>query len=167
MAKRKADSFVTVEPVVPAAPYQGGKRGLAKRLIERIETIDHQCYAEPFVGMGGVFLRRRVKPKLEVINDINRAIATLFRVLQRHYCAFVELLDFTLTSRAEFERLQGTDPETLTDLERAARFLYLQLTTFGGKVKGRTFGVSRDRPARFNTTQLVPRLKVTTQVAPP
>ena len=159
MTKAKTDHFVAVDPVVPAAPYLGGKRGLSKRLIERIETIDHQCYAEPFIGMGGVFLRRRRRPRAEVINDINRDIATLFRLFQRHYSAFVKFLEFTLTSRTEFERLRRTDPETLTDLERAARFLYLQLTTFGGKVKGRTFGVSKDRPARFNAIRLVPRLK--------
>ena len=43
---------------------------------------------------------------------------------------------FQLTTRAEFERLAATDPATLTDLERAARFIYLQRTAFGGKVVG-------------------------------
>ena len=49
--------------------------------------------------------------------------------------------------------------DTLTDLERAARFLYLQRTAFGGKVSGRNFGVSRDRPGRFNLTTLEPMLE--------
>ena len=52
-----------------------------------------------------------------------------------------------------------TNPDTLTDLERAARFLYLQRTAFGGKVSGRNFGVSADRPARFNLTTLEPMLE--------
>ena len=51
----------------------------------------------------------------------------------------------------------GTDPVTPTDLEPAARFLYLQRAAFGGKVDGRSFGV--DRPARFDITTLVPLLK--------
>ena len=51
----------------PVAPYIGGKRNLAGRLVELIETIPHTTYAEPFVGMGGVFLRRRMAPKAEVI----------------------------------------------------------------------------------------------------
>ncbi|MEO5338736.1 MAG: DNA adenine methylase [Magnetospirillum sp. WYHS-4] len=42
----------------------------------------------------------------------------------------------------------------LTDLERAARFLYLQRLSFGGKVAGRTFGVSVGFPGRFNLTTL-------------
>ena len=47
----------------------------------------------------------------------------------------------------------------LTDLERAARFIYLQRTAFGGKVDGRHFGVSPDRPGRFDITQLRPMLE--------
>ena len=39
------------------------------------------------------------------------------------------------------------------------RFLYLQRTAFGGKVSGRNFGVSKDRPARFNLTTLEPDLE--------
>lgn len=143
-----------VEPALPIAPYIGGKRNLARRVCQIIQTIDHDGYAEPFVGMGGVFLRRQHAPKVEVINDLNRDVATLFRVLQRHYVAFLEMLRFQLTSRAEFERLIAIDPDTLTDLERAARFLYLQRTAFGGKIAGRNFGVSSDRPGRFDITRL-------------
>ena len=47
-------------------------------------------------------------------------------------------------------------PATLTDLERAARFLYLQKTAFGGKAMGQTFGVTRYGGARFNLTRLAP-----------
>ena len=149
----------SVRPVLPVAPYIGGKRNLARRIVERIEAIDHLCYAEAFVGMGGVFLRRRSMPKAEVINDASRDVSTLFRILQRHYVAFMEMIRFQLTTRTEFDRLARTDPDTLTDLERAARFLYLQNATFGGKATGRTFGVSYDRPARFDVTRLGPMLE--------
>lgn len=148
-----------VEPVLPVAAYVGGKRNLAGRLVERIEKIPHEVYAEPFVGMGGVFFRRRWAPKVEVMNDYSRDVATLFRVLQRHYVAFLEMMRFQLTARAEFERLTATDPDTLTDLERAARFLYLQRTAFGGKPSGQNFGVQVDRPASFDVTRLVPMLE--------
>jgi len=146
-------------PVSPVAPYFGGKRLLAKRLIERINTIPHELYAEPFVGMGGVFLRRDVPAKIEVINDLSRDVATLFRILQRHFQAFADVLKWQVTSRAEFERLIAVDPDTLTDLERAARFIYLQRTSYGGKITGRSFGVSRTNPARFNVTKLIPLLE--------
>ena len=153
------ESIREVEPVKPVAAYLGGKRSLAKRIIARIEAIEHTTYAEPFVGMGGVFLRRRRAARAEVINDRNRDIATFFRILQRHYVPFMDTIRFQITTRSEFERLVRTDPETLTDLERAARFLYLQRTAFGGKPSGRNFGVSPGMPARFDITKLGPMLE--------
>lgn len=148
-----------IAPILPVAPYLGGKRNLAKRLIAEIEAIPHETYAEVFVGMGGVFLRRRRRPRAEVINDFSRDVYTLFRVIQEHYAYFIDFLKWRLTARAEFARLVDTDPATLTDFQRAARFLYLQRTAFGGKVSGKNFGVSPDRPARFDVTKLGPMLE--------
>lgn len=150
---------IPVDPVRPPAAYIGGKRALAGRIIERINAIPHTGYAEPFVGMGGVFFRRNQRPRTEVVNDINGEVANLFRILQRHYPQFMDTLKFQVTSRREFERLVRCDPSTLTDLERAARFLYLQKTAFGGKVTGQTFGVTKDGGGRFNLTRLAPLLE--------
>jgi DNA adenine methylase len=158
MTRTKSSKLNEVTPVNPIAPYLGGKRLLAKRIEERIKEIPHETYAEPFVGMGGVFFRRRLRPKCEIINDINKDIATLFRVLQRFYPYFIDVMKFRITSRNEFERLLAQDGETLLDFERAARFLYLQKTAFGGKVTGQNFGVSLGRGSRFDVTKLVPYL---------
>ncbi len=111
------------------------------------------------MGMGGVFFRRDQRPAAEAINDKSKDVATFFRILQRHYQAFLDMLKWQLTSRADFERLMKVDPDTLTDLERAARFLYLQKLSFGGKVAGRTFGISTTDPAKFNITKLVPLIE--------
>ena len=155
----QATDLQPVQPARPVAPYIGGKRILAKAIIERINATPHTGYAEPFCGMGGVFLRRDHKPKTEVINDINNEVVNLFRILQRHYPQFMETLKFQITSRREFERLVATDPDTLTDLERAARFLYLQRTTFGGRVSGKNFGVDKSGGGRFNLNNLTPTLE--------
>ncbi|MEO9612647.1 MAG: DNA adenine methylase [Nitratireductor sp.] len=150
--------FTDVEPVRPVAGYIGGKRRLAARLVARIETVSHKTYAEAFVGMGGVFFRRRQAPAAEVINDRNGEVANLFRILQRHYPQFMDTLRFQITGRREFERLKASDPATLTDLERAGRFLYLQRVAFGGKVTGQSFGVDPRGAGAFNLTRLEPLL---------
>jgi DNA adenine methylase len=152
-------SMTEITTTAPVAPWLGGKRNLAKRITAVIDATSCATYIEPFVGMGGIFLRRKAQPRAEVINDYGRDVANLFRILQRHYPQFLDVLKFQLTTRAEFNRLTETRPDTLTDLERAARFLYLQRTAFGGKVSGRNFGVSKDRPARFNLTTLEPMLE--------
>ncbi len=152
----------SLEPVTsckPVAPYIGGKKVLSRRLVQRINAIEHVAYAEVFVGMGGVFLRRDRRPKVEVINDWSEDVSTFFRVLQRHYVAFLDMLRFQVTSRAGFDRLMRVDPATLTDLERSARFLYLQRLAFGGKVAGRNFGVVPSGPGRFDVNKLAPMLE--------
>jgi DNA adenine methylase len=147
-----------VQPVAPAAGYIGGKRNLAGRLVQILDRLECDAYAEPFVGMGGVFLRRRRRPKAEIINDISGDVATFFRVLQEHFPYFIDMLRFRVASRAEFERLRALPPERLTDLQRAARFLYLQRLAFGGKVSGRSFGVDVTQGARFNIAKIEPML---------
>lgn len=144
--------FREVEPVSPVAAWIGGKKQLARRLCALIEATPHRVYAEPFVGMGGVFFRRRRAAKAEAINDADRDVSNLFRILQRHYPQFMDTLKWQIASRAEFRRLLAQPPELLTDLERAARFLYVQRLSFGGA--GRTFGIDTHGPPSFNLTKL-------------
>lgn len=146
--------FRTVQPVSPAAGWIGGKKQLSARLCAMIEKTPHRVYAEPFVGMGGVFFRRRLAAKVETVNDADRDVITFFRILQRHFPQFMDTMKWQIASRAEFERLAAQPPELLTDLERAARFLYLQKLAFGGKVRKPTFGIDTHGPARFDLTRL-------------
>lgn len=147
------------ERLAPLAPYLGGKFRLSKRIINKIEQIQHKIYAEPFVGMGGIFLRRTQIPKAEIINDINGELVNLYRIVRRYPNTLYKETEFLFASRQEFERLLKTQPETLTDIERAARFFYLQNQAFGGKVTGQSFGVSIDRTARFNFVKMQERIR--------
>lgn len=155
---KEFDDLLPVDPVKPLAPYIGGKRNLAKRLVQRINAVPHDTYAEVFVGMGGVFLRRDRKPKGEVINDWSEDVATFFRVVQHHYVPFLDMMRFQITSRAGFEKLLAMEPSSLTDMQRSARFLYLQRLAFGGKVNGRGFGVVLGAGARFDVSKVAPMI---------
>lgn len=148
-----------IDPINPPAPYMGGKRLLSKTLIERIQKVNHICYAEPFFGMGGVFFRRPFQADAEVINDVSKDVTTFLKVLQRHFIEFVNFMRWHVTTRTEFERLKNTEPETLTDIERAARFFYLQKLSFGGKVSGRTYGYSPKEKGRFDITRIEANLE--------
>jgi DNA adenine methylase len=155
--------YLHMSPVTvarPPAPYMGGKRNLATRLCALIDATPHKAYIEPFVGMGGVFLRRSRRPTVEIINDLSGDVANLFRVVRRHYEPFIAELRWLIASRAEFERQRSIDPNTLTDIERAVRFLYLQRLAFGGKVIGRHFGVDRRSSSRFDLGKLRNELKL-------
>lgn len=109
--------------------------------------------------MGGIFFRRDARPVSEVINDWSEDVSTFFRILQHHYTAFLDMCRFQITSRSGFEKLRQVDPSSLTDLQRSARFLYLQRLAFGGKVSSRIFGVAPQSSARFDITKLAPMLE--------
>lgn len=150
---------IAVDPQPGLAPWIGGKRHLARRLAERIDAIPHTCYAEPFVGMGGVFFRRRRRPKVEAINDRSHDVANLFRVLQRHPAALIDHLVGQRCARAEFDRQGRVEPDLLTDIERASRFAFLQYCSYAGKPAGRNFQASPTTPPRLSSSRVASRLR--------
>jgi DNA adenine methylase len=54
----------------------------------------------------------------------------------------------------EYDLLKMTPEPILTDIQRAARFYYLQRMAFGGKVQSRTFGISAVSPPRLNLLRI-------------
>ena len=153
MPKRPSER--TVDPIVGLAPWIGGKRNLAARLAERIAAIPHRTYAEPFVGMGGVFFRRRERARNEFLNDLSGDVVNPFRVVKHHPEAYLEALRLQLFSRREFERLLKTDPAALTDVQRAARFYWLQRSVFAGIPVSRSFAANTDHSKAINPNVLI------------
>ncbi|WP_186071111.1 DNA adenine methylase [Burkholderia gladioli] len=135
----------------PIIPWLGGKRRLADILIPRFPA--HECYVEVFAG-GAALYFLRPPAKVEVINDINGELINLYRVVQHHLEKFVRQFKWALTSRQVFEWLKQTVPESLTDIQRAARFYYLQKSCFGGKLEGQTFGTKTLAPPGLNLLRL-------------
>ena len=128
----------------PIIPWLGGKRRLADRLIPLFPS--HECYVEVFAGGGALYFLRPMPAPVEVLNDINGELVNLYRVVQHHLEEFVRQFKWAISSRQVFKWLQGTPPETMTDIQRAARFFYLQHHAFGGKVSGQNFGTATTAP---------------------
>ena len=121
----------------PLAGWMGGKFQLSKRIVAAIP--EHTCYVEPFAGAAWV-LFRKPESDVEVINDINRELVTFYRCIQHHLEEFVRYFKWVLVARDEFERLKRVEPDTLTDIQRAARFYYLQPQCVGGRITNPSFG---------------------------
>lgn len=137
--------------VLPVIPWIGGKRRLAKYILPIFPQ--HECYVEPFCGAAALFFMKE-QAQVEVLNDINGELINMYRVIKHHLDEFVRQFRWALTSREIFKWLQITPPETLTDIQRAARFYYLQKLSFGGKVNGQTFGTATTSPPRFNLLRI-------------
>lgn len=137
---------------LPIIKWMGGKRRLADRILPLFPP--HECYVEPFAGGAALYFMRPGRADVEVLNDINGDLINLYRVVQNHLEEFVRQFKWALSSRQVFKWLQDTRPETLTDIQRAARFYYLQQSAFGGKVTGQTYGTATTQPPGLNLLRI-------------
>src|ERR1700730_13814248 len=100
-------------------PYVGGKNRLAIKIIGMLPQ--HTTYVEPFAGGAQVFYHK--KPSIvEVLNDLDFDIVNFFRCCQFHSEELVRCLSFTIVSRRWHALYANENPESLTDIQRAARF---------------------------------------------
>ena len=116
--------------------YISGKNRLASIIIPLFPP--HTTYVEPFAGGAQVFFHKDPS-HVEVLNDLSFDVVNFFRVCQWHYEELARQLRFHPISRKWHEFYVGTNPESMTDIQRAARFLYLQKCSFGGLVVNQRF----------------------------
>ncbi len=141
----------------PFIPWMGGKSRLADKILPLFP--DHTCYVEPFAGAAALFFKKE-ESQVEVLNDLNGDLVNLYRILQNHLEEFVRQFKWAITSRQVFEWEKMKHPETLTDIQRAARFYYLQKHAFGGKVDGQSYGTGTTRNNGFNLLRMEQELSM-------
>ncbi len=131
--------------------YIGGKNRLAKQIIALFPR--HKTYVEAFAGGAQVFFHKEPS-EVEVLNDLDGEVVNFFRVCQWHYEELLRSLRFHLVSRAWFDLHKSTNPATLTDIQRAVRFFYLQKNAFAGLVRNPHYHFHVSRPPGFNLERL-------------
>jgi len=131
--------------------WLGGKSRLADRIIEAMPP--HQTYCEVFAGAAWV-LFKKPESKVEIINDINGDLINLYRCVKHHLAELVLQFRWMLVAREEFERFLKTPADTLTDIQRAARFFYLAKTSFGARIVRPTFGIAATAGPRLNLLRI-------------
>lgn len=127
---------------------------MLKHLLPRVASIPHVCYVEAFAG-GLALLLAKERSQVEIVNDFNGDLVSLYRCAQFHLEALEKEVAMTLFSRrnvVDFQRERG-----LTELQRAARFLLLNRMSFGGGMK--SYAVVRGGGGSKNKTLAdVPRM---------
>ncbi len=123
--------------VAPFLKYPGGKRRLARRIIDLMPP--HTCYVEPFGGMAAVLLAKQ-ESKVEVWNDIDQGLANAMRIVKYHPDELARELQFMLAHRAERKHWLAHPGET--DIQRATRWIALRWSGFAGR-PGSGFHISK------------------------
>jgi DNA adenine methylase len=115
----------------------------------------HVCYCEPFAGGLAVLLAKE-RSSVEVVNDTNGTLVALYRNLQYHLPAILEEIDWLFSSRQNLHDFVAQPG--LTEIQRAARFLLVNRTSFGGNMNSFAVSKTHGRGAAFNrraTTELL------------
>src|SRR5260370_784685 len=141
-------------------PYIGGKNRLATEIISLLPA--HTTYVEPFAG-GAQVLFHKEPSKVEVLNDLDFDVVNFFRVCQLHFEELVRYLRFSVASRKWHELYATENPATLTDVQRAARFFYLQKNSFGGLVLQHKFHYGITHQSNYNPARIPVILEKTHQ----
>ena len=133
-------------------PYIGGKNRLAKQIIALMP--EHTTYVEAVCTAVLKVFFHKTPSNVEVLNDLDFDIVNFFRVCQWHYEELIRYLRFCLASRKLHELHVKSDPATLTDIQRAGRFFYLQKNSFGGLILKQRFHYGVTQPSNYNPERI-------------
>lgn len=118
--------------VKPFLRWAGGKTWFTKH-IENYIPKDFNDYYEPFVGGGSVFFYLKSKGFIKnkaYLSDSNSDLINTYKILKSHSNDLFKILKTHIDSEDEYYRMRSTD---FTDkIEKAAKFLYLNKTSFNG-----------------------------------
>jgi DNA adenine methylase len=115
----------------PFVKWAGGKTQFLE-IIQLLVPISYEKLVEPFVGGGAVFLSLQFQQL--IINDINQELITAYQVIKESPRELIKLLnEYEKKHSQEFyETLKKQEPKNLSNLETAARFIYLNKTGYNG-----------------------------------
>jgi DNA adenine methylase len=117
----------------PFLKWAGGKRQLLPE-IRKYVPKRFRLYFEPFLGAAAVLFD--IQPQTAIINDANTELINCYRVIKHDPEGLIVKLREHKNEKKYYYRVRELDRDlsfaTLTDVERAARIIYLNKTCYNG-----------------------------------
>lgn len=120
----------------PFIKWVGGKRQLLKqfKLMNLYPPKDFNPskakYFEPFVGGGAVFFD--LLPQKAILSDLNSELVITYNVIKSDVQKLIKSLKKHKHNKDYFLKIRKKNPEKLSDIEKASRFIYLNKSGFNG-----------------------------------
>jgi DNA adenine methylase len=120
----------------PFVKWVGGKRQLLKQFKDLNLYPPHDFNPakntdfEPFVGGGAVFLD--LLPRKAVLSDLNFELITTYKVVKNNVDKLIKLLKSYEYDKDFFLKIRSKQTKNLSDVQIAAKFIYLNRTCFNG-----------------------------------
>jgi len=115
--------------VKPFVKWAGGKSQLLPQLLIYKPKL-FKRYLEPFVGGGALLFT--LKSKSTLINDSNEELINCYKVVRDAPANLVNELKKHKNEKKYYYEIRKIDPKTLSKVERAARFIFLNRTCYNG-----------------------------------
>ncbi len=142
----------------PMLKWVGGKRQL---LSEIVPMLDSKCstYIEPFVGGGAVLFS--MQPKKAIINDYNQELINVYRMVRDNLDELIEALEIheEKNSSEYYYEIRALDREDnferMSDVEKAARIIYLNKTCYNGLYRVNSAGQFNSPYGKYKKPNIV------------
>ena len=127
---------IIAEKPKPFVKWVGGKRQLLKQFRELglypPEGFDpiKNTYFEPFVGGGAVYFD--LLAKNAQLSDLNKELVITYNVIKNDVDTLIMSLKKHKNNKDYYLKMRSKNPETLSDVNVASRFIYLNKTGFNG-----------------------------------
>lgn len=142
----------------PVVKWVGGKRQLLKEILPLIPK-DITTYYEPFVGGGAVLFA--LQPKKAVINDYNEELINVYSVIMSEPDELIKILEIhkEKNNSEYFYKVREIDRTSeyrkLSNIERAARIIYLNKTCYNGLYRVNQAGQFNSPYGRYKNPNIV------------
>ena len=144
--------------VAPILKWVGGKRQLLAEIMPYINK-KHTVYVEPFIGGGAVLFE--LQPKKAIINDYNGELINVYRVVKDYPEELIARLEEHSRNNSEeyFYAIRALDREPayeqLSEIDRAARIIYLNKTCYNGLYRVNASGYFNSPYGRYKNPNIV------------
>lgn len=131
----EASEIISEKPK-PFVKWVGGKRQLLKQFRqmnlyppERFNPKKGK-YFEPFVGGGAVFFD--LLPKRALLSDLNPELINTYKIIKSNIDELINSLKKHKYEKEYFLKVRAKNPNQLSNIESASRFIFLNRTCFNG-----------------------------------
>ncbi len=115
-------------PCTPFLRWAGGKKWLLKELHKYLPPTGFNSYHEPFIGGGSVFFY--LNKQSAYISDLNKDLIETYISVQQEVDSVIEYLKTFKNTKEDYYHIRNKNFRSTA--KRAARFIYLNQTSFNG-----------------------------------
>ena len=146
-----------IKLVTPVLKWVGGKRQLLPEIRKRIPK-KYKVYYEPFLGGGAVLFD--LQPKKAIVNDLNFELINVYKTIKSFPTELVEELRKFSNDEETFYNIRNIDRDKtkyqeLSNIQKAARIIYLNKTCFNGLYRVNNAGEFNSPFGRYKNPNIV------------